>query len=358
MPPARGLPAAAALALLLAAGCRPQQPAPTPTPRPPKPPLPYHRVPILCYHRLAEEPALYVETPQRFAQQMAFLAEEGYQTISAADLVAYLEGDEDLPEKPIIITFDDGLRSVYTQARPLLQKHGFTATLFLIAGSVGGEDSLTWDQVRRLHAAGYEIGSHTLTHAMLTRRREGESESDWRRRLGKELADSKAKIEAEIGDTIVALAYPNGLYDDFAVVNAVREAGYTAALTIDRGPADQHSHPLLLPRQQVIGVNSMERFRQQVRALPLNLEQAFPRPGGRISAGDDLFSARLLDDDVTAASLTVDIDGARQQVTVSPDGLVEFRPGPLSRGAHNLRMTAKVPTGTRDRSWVFIVEPS
>lgn len=348
--------AASALLLVFGGGCRSHKPTKAGSPKPAKRLLAYRRVPILCYHQLADKPGLYVETPARFEQQMAFLAQQGYQAIRVADLVAYLNGERDLPPKPVIITFDDGRRSAYTEARPILHKHGFTASLFLIVASVGGKDFLTWEQVRELHAAGYEIGSHTLTHAMLTRRRQGESEGQWRPRISEELVKSKARIEKEIGDQVIALAYPNGLYDDFAVVNSVQKAGYQAALTIDRGPADQRSDPLLLPRQQVIGVNSMERFRQQVAALPLHVDSVFPGPGHRVPPGGNLFTAQLRDQDVPTAALGVDIDGQRQTVELGADRQVEFRPRRLSAGGHNLRMSAKVPSGLRDRSWVFLVE--
>lgn len=216
-------------------------------------------VPILMYHHLdelgpnagAEYEQLSV-APNDFRQQLDYLQENGYQTITFAELVGAFEGQVSLPDKPVIITFDDGWDDVYHVAYPMLQERGMSATFFIATNWIENLDGVvSWAQIEEMSQGGMEFGSHSVTHPYLTT-----SEADW---MEFELEQSKATLEERTGKPVTALAYPFGLYDD-RVINAVREAGYRTACSIDQGWTVTANDLLTLPRLWVYGWTSLDDF--------------------------------------------------------------------------------------------------
>ncbi|HTM67837.1 MAG TPA: polysaccharide deacetylase family protein [Candidatus Binatia bacterium] len=202
-----------------------------PSPRPPEPAPPVPAgpdelaVPIIVYHniraenephRRVDEP--YFVTPAQLEAELAFLQASGYASVSFDDLIAAFDG-RPLPAKPIVISFDDGRDNQYGTAFPLLARHGFKATFFVFTNAIGRPGYMTWDQLRAMRDAGMAVGSHTVYHPYL---KKADDET-----LRREVVDSKAKIEAELGVPVTAFAYPFGLYDE-RVTAAVRDAGYLA----------------------------------------------------------------------------------------------------------------------------------
>lgn len=227
--------------------------------------------PILMYHWFrpdgeptrSRSPHLEI-TPQLFRRQIDFLAAEGYRTVS---LAAALGADPvtPLPSQPIVITFDDGTLDFWTEARPVLQRRGFTATAFVVTGRVGEESSwdsdvgeparplMSWDQLRALHEEGFEIGSHTHTHRVLTSLDDDESRI--------ELTRSRETIAEHLGSPAEVLAYPRGSYDERHKRMAA-DAGYRGACAVilhfrDLWRADRFE----LKRMTVRGTESMARFK-------------------------------------------------------------------------------------------------
>lgn len=183
---------------------------------------------ILTYHRVAEvaENALCV-TPSRFAEQMAWLERHGLRGVGAGALLDAMRAGR---HRGLVgITFDDGYASLMEAALPTLLRRGFTATMFIVAGLLGGTNEwdpppvwplMSADHVRELAAAGMEIGSHTVTH-----RRLAGADAD---QLKAELSDSRASLSDLIGTPIRGFAYPYGSMD-VAAQRAVRDAGYDYA---------------------------------------------------------------------------------------------------------------------------------
>ena len=202
-----------------------------PTPSPPSAVW----VPIVTHHgtrwgwRTDTSPmGLYDVTPTVLARQLQYLHDHGYSSISFDQLAQALAGNIQLPEKPIIISFDDGWVSQYREAFPLLQRYGLTATFFVYTEKIGQHANFfTWDQLREMAAAGMEIGSHTLTHPNLNRI------SDIAE-LKRQIAESKLVLEEQLDQPVTALAYPYGLYND-RVVAMVQAAGYTTARGVSFG---------------------------------------------------------------------------------------------------------------------------
>ncbi|MEU0948805.1 polysaccharide deacetylase family protein [Streptomyces canus] len=225
-------------------------------------------VPILMYHAVATDPndatrGLSV-SPEAFAQQMEAIAESGLTPVRTADLAARWRDGRPLPDRPVLITFDDGYEGVHRHALPVLAKHGFPATVFVSTGWLrgaydtgGGLDTmLDWDQVRELAAADVEIGGHTHTHPQLDQLDETA--------LRHELIHSREIVTDEVGTAPVSLAYPYG-YSSRRVREAVRETGYGQALAVNNALARRRQGPYALTRLTVRRATTAEEFERLVQ---------------------------------------------------------------------------------------------
>ncbi len=225
----------------------------------------YQTVPVLAYHRFAENCKSALCMPLRvFDSQMKFLKENGYRAITPEDLLAFLEYRRALPKKSVWITMDDGYRSVYDIAYPILKKYGFTATLFVYTNFVGvSKTAITWKQLRELKAAGFAVGSHTISHADLTNQKDGESEPEFLARLKNELSGSKKIIDKKLDQNTCWLAYPYGNYDP-RVMRLSREAGYKISVSVKRGGNSFFVNPYAIRRDQILK-KDLETFASRLK---------------------------------------------------------------------------------------------
>ncbi|MFD5793455.1 polysaccharide deacetylase family protein [Streptomyces diastatochromogenes] len=232
-------------------------------------------VPILMYHAVASAPndatrALSV-APEAFAEQMALIGDLGLTPVTTADLAARWRSGRPLPDRPVLITFDDGYEGVHRHALPVLAKHGFPATLFVSTGWIkgaydtgGGLDAmLDWQQVRDLADGGVEIGGHSHSHPQLDQLDDAT--------LRGELVRSTEIVTGELGARPVSFAYPYG-YSSRQVRWAVREAGYAQALAVGNGLARRRQGPYALQRVTVRRGTDVEEFERllQGRAITRN----------------------------------------------------------------------------------------
>jgi peptidoglycan/xylan/chitin deacetylase (PgdA/CDA1 family) len=217
-------------------------------------------IPILMYHVMsaappgAPEPQLWVSR-RRFAGEMAALQRAGYHAITLATAVRAWRHGGPLPHRPIVISFDDGYRSDYTHARPVLRRLAWPGVLNLVLANVG-PGGVTAREVRGLIGSGWEIDSHTLTHPNLTTLPSVV--------LRHELVGSRAEIRHRFGQPADFFCYPSGRYDA-RVVAAVRAGGYRAATTVNEGYAVA-SQPFTLKRIRVNGADTAATLLARLRA--------------------------------------------------------------------------------------------
>ncbi|MCD9143497.1 polysaccharide deacetylase family protein [Streptomyces albireticuli] len=224
------------------------------------------RVPILMYHSVAHSPARATYglsvSPEAFAAQMRLLAERRFTPLTAQRLAKAWRTGSGLPEKPVLITFDDGYEGVHRHALPTLVEHGFAATLFASTGWVRGAHEsggaldlmLSWDQVRELAAAGVEIGGHSHSHPQLDQLTDAQ--------LWFEVARCREILAEELGEPPVSFAYPYG-YSDRRVRDTVRAAGFTISLAVGNALAERPQGPYALERVTVrrsTGIGEFERL--------------------------------------------------------------------------------------------------
>ena len=176
------------------------------------------RVPILMYHSIDNSNSVISIDPLRFKAQMRFLKDYAFNVISLHEVISCIKNKCAFPDKSVVITFDDGFKNIFTEAFPLLQEHGFSATIFLIANYCGKSNNwhgqsdyikpqplLSWDEIREMGKYGIQFGSHTLNHPYLTRISIEEAE--------KEILLSKRTIEDHLQKKIDLFAYPYGDFD-------------------------------------------------------------------------------------------------------------------------------------------------
>jgi len=225
------------------------------------------RVPILMYHHIADPPLdadafrrdLSV-SPDRFYEQLRYLKEQGYQTISLDDLALHLTRGTPLPAKPIILTFDDGYADAYTHAFRLLKRFGYTGTFFLITAPIDNNDPehLSWAEVEEMHAAGMEFEPHSYNHPDMTNR--------GYQFVVFQILASKEAIEARTGVKCRFFAYPTGRYDQF-IVDVLRSAYFWGAVVTEQGATHTADELFTLRRVRIHSGDSLDTF-----ILTLNLD--------------------------------------------------------------------------------------
>jgi peptidoglycan/xylan/chitin deacetylase (PgdA/CDA1 family) len=227
-------------------------------------------VPVLMYHAVAADPAdaahgLSVH-PDRFDAQLDLLGAEGFTTLTFGELAAIRRGERTVPERPIVLTFDDGYADFHREALPRLARAGARATVFVTTGwldDAGAEAAgrpldrmLSWSQVEECDAAGVEVGAHSHSHAQLDQLPDAA--------LRDELSRSRRLLEERLGHDVPHLAYPYG-YSSARVRRAVADAGYRLAAAVGNLAAAPGSDGYALPRLTVARDTDLDTFGRVVR---------------------------------------------------------------------------------------------
>ncbi len=202
------------------------------------------RIPVVVYHsvrphREGESAAQdrYDVTPELLEEELVLLKERGYVTVDFYDVDAHWKRGAPLPERPIILSFDDGWKNQIEYAYPILKRHDAKAVFFVYTNPIDRKNPqwMSWDDIVRLDREGFEIAGHTRTHPLLSRSSDAE--------LAREIAGGKRALEDALGHTILSFAYPFGVYDE-RIVLSVADAGYSFARTIRPGVWNDPLHRL------------------------------------------------------------------------------------------------------------------
>ena len=219
-----------------------------------------HGLRMLMYHRVTDaHPTDRLCVPvAHFAAQMKHLREAGFHTITFAQAVRWItgHGTPALPERAIVLTFDDGFEDNFLHAYPMMTRHGLTGCFFVPSGFIeAGQDGrrpsdrpMSWAQLRELLTAGHEIGAHSVSHAKLT----AIDEAAMRR----EVRACKDVLERGLKRPVRFFCYPAGDYNS-SVKRAVRESGYRGACTVEPGANDSGADPFALKRTEISAFDSL-----------------------------------------------------------------------------------------------------
>lgn len=210
-------------------------------------------VPILLYHHIGfslQGDTTYYITPEAFDREMNLLYQWGYKTISVELLVKAISQGAALPPKPILLTFDDGSETVYEHALPIMERYNFKGVSYIVYNYVGTRNYMNVDQIRAVYAAGWEVGSHSLSHKDLTLNPSRQSD---------EIVESRRRLEALLGIPILSFAYPFGAYDSDSL-HFVHQAGYIAAMGLGNETLQSNKNLFYLYRQAIKGTDDLQAF--------------------------------------------------------------------------------------------------
>ncbi|MEM9534717.1 MAG: polysaccharide deacetylase family protein [Cyanobacteria bacterium P01_E01_bin.45] len=239
-------------------------------------------VPVVMYHDVVAETkeVWFDHTAAELRRDFEAIEAAGATPITITDLYEHLRNGKDLPEKPIVLTFDDAYQGLYDNAFPLLQEFNYPAAYYVQTGFVGvptSKDHFTWDQMREMEASGLiEFAAHTISHPEDLRLLDDDT-------LRREIFESKRVLEEQLGHEIRHFAYPAGNRDD-RVLEMVEEAGFIMATTMDAGYTGQSSSLLEVQRfnqfrltEALIGAKAVQQGEwhayQLDAAAPVELEE-------------------------------------------------------------------------------------
>ena len=220
-------------------------------------------IPVLCYHNLNPTKRGSMNmTPEKFEAQMKLLKDNGFNIIPLKEAVAYLQGKRDsLPSKPIVVTVDDGWKSVYTYMAPILKKYDIPATLFIYPQSISSSKNyMSWEDLQELQQTGlFDIQSHTYDHPNFKQLKKRMSAEKFAQYVQMQMMKSKKILEEKTGKSVTILAWPFGIYNEYLEQQA-EKSGYEMAFTIDYKAANRSFRPEAQPRYMIIDALSAQTF--------------------------------------------------------------------------------------------------
>ncbi|MCX6811392.1 MAG: polysaccharide deacetylase family protein, partial [Candidatus Berkelbacteria bacterium] len=185
-----------------------------------------------------------------FKEEIKYLSDAGYKTVTLSELF------NDVPDKRVVLTFDDGYKDVVINALPALKEHGFRGVAFIIVDNVGKPGHVTWDDIKKLKDEGWEIGSHSLTHPDL--------EVSSKEVAQKQIIDSKKILEDKLKTTIDFFCYPAGKYTE-TTISLLKSAGYVGAVTTSSGTKNYKTKIFELKRLRIVNTESLTSFKSKVK---------------------------------------------------------------------------------------------
>jgi peptidoglycan/xylan/chitin deacetylase (PgdA/CDA1 family) len=225
----------------------------------------YQTISVLCYHRFGTRGGSRLNvTAAAFEAQMDYLARNGFTVVPMARLAGFLDGKAALPPKTVVITIDDGYKSSFEIAWPILRKFGFPATVYLYSDFVGAGDALSWGQMKEMTAGGLiDIQPHSKSHANLTLRLPGETDARYRDRIRREVDVPVATIKDKLAVPTFSYAYPYGDVNEY-VVELLAKQKVNYGVTVTPGGNAFYAYPFMLRRSMIFGNDDLEAFKAKL----------------------------------------------------------------------------------------------
>jgi len=255
-------------------------------------------VTVLIYHRFGENkyPSTNIGI-ERFKEQLEYLKANDYTVISLQQLVQNLKAEMKLPEKSVVITIDDGYRSVYEKAWPLLREYDYPFTVFLYVKATENKhwNYLTWDQVKEMKTAGVDFQNHGFAHDHLAFRPSGMNTDEYRDWLRVDLEVSTRILSEKLNEMPVFFAIPYGEYNKI-LLDEIRSYGYEAILLQDPGSVSSHTDLYAIPREPILGTDwsTINHFQMVLERVDLPISGEIPAAGQLSTVEPERFGAELL----------------------------------------------------------------
>lgn len=342
------------------------------------------RVAVLGYHNFSETKGVtrMLMRTSELRSQMERIRQSDYSVISMQEFLEWRFGTRLLPEKCILITLDDGWRSVYTDAYPIFKEYGYPFHLFLYTTYLSGQgDSMTPDMIKEMQKDGASVGSHSATHPYPSdwKSTQSKGEEAYEAMIDKEIGATRPQLEKMFG-TVNTYCYPGG-YNDATMQKKLPEYGYAAAFTVMPGKVDSQENPLCIDRYMILGTDSgvfedaMDFTTASISEGPATgytpgaLPRNTPRPTFQVTPAPDSTVPTTLPTISANLSNVPDIDMSTVSMRVSGFGYV---PHKVNRTERTVQWTApcriympllsvhiswKTTDGTTHRAaWSFFID--
>ncbi len=272
------------------------------------------QVRAFVYHHFGLEdtyPSTSVSVEQ-FKKHLAYLKEHEYTVLPFGQALDRLYSGEGIPEKTAVITIDDGYRSVWDNALPILERYGYPATIFISSGYVGGSNYMSWEQIKRLEAKGFEIGNHSHAHAYFVNKPKGQIANAFE----EDLKTSHEQFRKHLGRVPDLYAYPFGEYTP-EMQSVLEEHGYLAAASQRSGVIFRGSIHFALPRFPMnFKYARMEDFKEKLKMNALQVMEAVPEDPVIRGENPPLLKLRIKNKELRPGGLQCFVNG---QSTCSMD---------------------------------------
>ena len=226
----------------------------------------FQTVPILSYHRFGAGNGKLTVAKRQFEEQMRYLKTNGYRVIPLQQVFAFLRGEAEIPRRSVVLTIDDGYRSVYHIAFPILKKYEFPATIFIYTDYIGN-GGLNWRQMSEMEASGLiTFQGHSKTDDNRTVRLGSESMEDYKKRLVDEVGVPTRLLGKRMQSPQLSFAYPFGAVNQ-PVVDELRRNGYQVGVTVDRGANPFFTYPYALRRTMIYEKDGMPEFKKALQVF-------------------------------------------------------------------------------------------
>jgi peptidoglycan/xylan/chitin deacetylase (PgdA/CDA1 family) len=246
----------------------------------------YQVVPILVYHNITEIPKRSTDVSlDNFYNQMKYLSDNGYTTITTKQLYNFLNVRSRIPRKSVILTFDDGYQSMHKLVNKILKEFNFRGVIFIYTNAVVGRygSTMTWDQIKKVGNDAFEIQMHTKTHSQdLAYKKEDETGEKYLERLDTELLSSRNLVEEKIGKKVEYLAYPYGIFSEelvallrdrynykgaFTVIGSTKETNDAEKYVVEYGYNTFFTNPFKIRRAQILRNTGLNKFKRYLRSF-------------------------------------------------------------------------------------------
>lgn len=336
---------------------------------------------IFGYHRFVNQvhrPDTEI-TPQMFEQQMQELKNKGITVIGMQDFLAWKRGEKNIPPRAAIVTFDDGWKSQYDVAWPIMKKFGYPFTLFIYTegvrgGHFGGGEAITWEQLAEMRDAGVDIQAHSETHADLRKAYDKIAKKklgppEYEQWLHNEIARCKETLEQRLGIRVNCFAVPYGFYNQH-IKEVAMQAGYEALFTVYGQPITFRS-PLDSVGRYLMEANKPKVFGDAISMIATSSAggapvaeigatnlQSKPADGETVRNAMPLISANLAAfGQIDAGSVTMRVSGLGPVPATfdAKTNTVSYQPTQKLRGSVSVFVEAKSGGKKVEAHWSFAV---
>ncbi|MBP7791645.1 MAG: polysaccharide deacetylase family protein [Candidatus Goldbacteria bacterium] len=324
---------------------------------------------VLCYHKFTKgtetiaadtkKHDIFSISEERFEEHLKFLKESGYDVISMKQYLSYLAGTGSIPDNSVLITIDDGYRSLYDIAFPLLKKYEFPATIFIYSVFFGGKNNLNEDMIKEMMKFNFDVGSHSYTHPNLTKRNNFSSDEEYLSFLEKEIIKSKTFFESKLKMPVETFAYPYGLYSK-EIIQIVKKAGYRAAFSVVTGMNVSDTPGYALHRTLIFNSTTVKSLKKILDKKPIKVKEVYPADGEIMEERNPEFHVLLAEDsNLNTATIKFQLNN-KEIGKINYDSKIReikcSREKPLSDGTYVATINAKsLNKEEYEYSWLFVI---